>query len=622
YGTAHAAMVCIHSTFGFRGALRETARVYGITESEISGVTKKIPYFFGESKNALGIADFLATHPRTRGLHLDPPWPEIIERAQRIVGLPSSIGTHPGGVVITPGRIDEYVPVEISAKGIPIIQWEKDGAEDAGLVKIDLLGNRSLAVIRDTLANLREQGITIDEMRWEPTKDARTIELLARGNTMGVFYVESPAMRLLQRKVGRGDFEHLVIHSSLIRPAANKYAEEYVRRVRGKPYRFEHPLLRKVLAETYGIMVYQEQVSQVAMALAGFNAQEADELRKVMTKKHRRARLRDFREKFFGGAGRNGVPSDVIERIWNMCMSFSGYSFCKPHSASYCQVSFQSAWLKAHYPAAFMAAVIGNYGGFYTTQAYIGEAQRLGIKVYPPDVNKSRRTYVARGGAMRVGLRQIKGLSEGAVTAVVESGLGESPFKDLEDFLERAQLDEADAQRLVLAGACDSLEPSLNRAQLIWKMKCRYRGRADRYDAVPPLKSNSRREMLRAQYRALGFLTEVHPITLVKTTRPRGAVKIGDLREHIGSTVTFLGWGVTSRTVTTRYGEGMQFFTFEDETGLVETVLFPAAYRRYVRCLGWQEAFWITGRVTQTFGAIVVEVREVRPASHAGYAQS
>jgi DNA polymerase-3 subunit alpha/error-prone DNA polymerase len=608
-----AAMVCIHTSFGFRGALRETARVYGITESEISGITKKMPHFYLPGAREPVIAELLRTHPRTRRLHLDPPWPEIISRAQRIVGLPASIGTHPGGVVITPGRIDEYVPVETSAKGVPIIQWEKDGAEQMGLVKIDLLGNRSLAVIRDALAGLREQGIVIDEASWEPARDPETIALMASGSTMGVFYVESPAMRLLQRKVGRGDFEHLVIHSSIIRPAANKYTDEYVRRVRGKPYRFEHPLLKKVLAETYGIMVYQEQVSQVAMALAGFSSQEADALRKVVAKKHRQARLRDFREKFFRGAARNGVAEEVIERIWNMCLSFSGYSFCKPHSASYCRVSYQSAWLKAHHPAAFMAAVIGNYGGFYTTQAYVGEALRLGVKVHSPDVNVSIDRFEAYGMGMRVGLGRIKGVSARAIEAVVGCRIRDGLYRDLADFLRRTGLEEADGRRLVLAGACDTLEPSLNRAQLLWKLCCWYRGGGTGGVATPDLKACSRRELLRAQYRALGFLTEVHPVTLVNPRRrPSGAIKIADIATRVGATVSFLGWGVTSRTITTRYGEGMQFFTFEDETGMVETVLFPEAYQRHVRLLAVQEAFWVTGRVTESFGAIVVEVRRIQ----------
>ena len=245
------------------------------------------------------------------------------------------------------------------------MQWEKDGAEEMGLVKIDLLGNRSLAVIRDTLENIKREGIIFDQNRWDPQSDKKTVDLFASGDTMGVFYTESPAMRLLQRKTRTGDFDHLVIHSSIIRPAANKYIREYIKRLHGAQYKVPHPVLQETLSETFGIMVYQEDVSRVAMSLAGFSAEDADALRKIMSKKAKGKRFEDFRIKFFQGARKNGVSRDATEEIWKMMLSFCGYSFCKPHSASYVQVSFQSAYLKAHFPAAFMAAVLSNYGGYY-----------------------------------------------------------------------------------------------------------------------------------------------------------------------------------------------------------------------------------------------------------------
>ena len=225
-----AALVANHVLFQPRMAVRETAKVFGLPEGEIRRVTRRIPHH-GWAGGPL--PDRLHALPEFRGLDLAPPWPEIMDLAGRIIGLPRYLSVHPGGTVITPGPIDGYVPIETAPKGVPIIQWEKDGAEDAGLVKIDLLGNRSLGVIRDAVAGIRAAGAAFDERGWTPEDDPATQAAVASGRTMGCFYIESPAMRLLQKKTGRGDFEHLVIHSSIIRPAANDCIREYIRRLHG-----------------------------------------------------------------------------------------------------------------------------------------------------------------------------------------------------------------------------------------------------------------------------------------------------------------------------------------------------------------------------------------------------
>ena len=598
YGLKHVAMVATHLTFQPRSAMRETARVYGLPEAEIGRVTKKLTYF--------SQMDHLC-----RRIPLDPPWPEIMGLARRLIGLPRGMATHCGGIIITPSPIYNIAPVQYSAKGFPIIQWEKDGAEDMGLVKIDLLGNRSLAVIRDAITNIKIQGIPFDEHHWDPINDPETQKLLAKGNTIGIFYVESPAMRLLQKKTGKGDFEHLVIHSSIIRPAANAYIKEYIRRLHGKTYTNLHPVLHEALAETYGIMVYQEDVTRVAMALAGFSFEDANQLRKIITKKDRHKRLEDFRQKFFCGASKNGVNNNTIQQIWDMMLSFSGYSFCKPHSASYAQVSFQSAFLKAHYPAAFIAAVLSNYGGFYTTQAYISEAQRLGITIFPPDVNKSEKRFTAFRRTIQIGLGQIKGLTEKARARILTTRSKNGSFKGIEDFLTRTDLEESDAKKLILAGACDPLSPELNRPQLLWKMRCFYQNGKCSLSSIPNLKPYSKNQLLKLQYQTIGFLTSSHPITLAFPHSPQGIIKACDLRKHINKIVKICGWWVTSKTVPTIKGDPMQFITFEDETDIFETILFPDAYLKFSRMLGTKPAFLITGKVIEEFGAIMLEVKRI-----------
>ena len=226
-------------------------------------------------------------------------------------------------------------------------------------------------------------------------------------------------MRLLQQKTGVGDFAHLVIHSSIIRPAANDFIREYIRRLHGGTWDPIHPLLADVLDETFGIMVYQEDVSRAAVALAGFSHAEADGLRKVMAKKDRDRHLNDYRTRFAAGARQRGVPDDKIEAVWAMIMSFGGYSFCKPHSASYARVSFQAAYLKVHHPAEFMAAVISNQGGFYSTFAYVSEARRMGLEILPPDVHRSDIPWTGRGSTLRVGLLSVRGLAAGTRSRII-----------------------------------------------------------------------------------------------------------------------------------------------------------------------------------------------------------
>ncbi len=551
----HAAMVANHVLFQPRMAVREVAKVYGLTEAEISRVSKRLPWAW----RAEGDADFLTEfkrQPELKALAFPPPWPEILGYAQRLVGTPRHLSVHPGGVVITPQPVGEYVPLERAPKGVPIIQWEKEGAEDAGLVKIDLLGNRSLGVIRDAIANLRANGAAFDESRWEPEEDFATQQAVAQGRTMGCFYIESPAMRLLQQKSRVGDFAHLVIHSSIIRPAANDYIREYIRRLHGGSWDPIHPLLADVLGETYGIMVYQEDVSRVAVALAGFAHAEADGLRKVLSKKDRELQLRDYARRFREGARAKGVSEAQIAAVWQMMMSFDGYSFCKPHSASYARVSFQAAFLKVHHPAEFMAAVISNQGGFYSAFAYVSEARRLGLRVLAPDVNASAGRWTGRGEELRVGLIAVKGLSEKARERIV-AGRGERGYGGVDDFVARARPAADELRALVHCGALDGLAPGAGRGELLWAATCRLaelsggaRGAANlplfaepreaaRLRRLPP---DDPRERLRREFAVLSFLCDRHPMELfAAAVRRAGALKAADLPRRVGRRVRFAG---------------------------------------------------------------------------------
>ncbi len=620
----HAAMVCNHVTFKPRMAIRETAKVFGLADAEIGAVSKKLPWFWPKSDSEKELFERLKGLPRLKNLDFQEPWPEIIAVAQRIMGVPRYLSVHPGGVVIAPRPIYEYVPVERAAKGVPIIQWEKDAAEDAGLVKIDLLGNRSLGVIRDAVAAVKEGGRDFREEGWEPEDDFVTQEALAQGRTMGCFYIESPAMRLLQQKSGVGDFEHLVIHSSIIRPAANDFIREYIRRLHGGEWNPIHPFLTDVLDETFGIMVYQEDVSKVAVSLAGFSHAEADGLRKIMSKKDRERHLRDYYGRFAEGARKRGVTDDQIAAIWDMMMSFGGYSFCKPHSASYARVSFQAAYLKAHFPAEFMAAVISNQGGFYGTFAYVSESRRLGLEILPPDANLGRTRWTGRDGAIRVGFLSVKGLS-GKTRDRIFRERERSPFADLCDFLERVRPEDPEARALIHCGALDRFHPEKNRAALLWEFsawrnadgkncsaRSLFAGRRADFAPPPALPPEDQRARLRREFAVLGFLCDRHPMELFEDAlEGLGVVKVRDIPRHVGRRIRFAGWLITGRTVRTKHGDPMEFLTFEDDTGVVETTFFPDAYKRFCHMIDRGRPYVLTGVVDQDWGATTLTVEKV-----------
>jgi DNA polymerase-3 subunit alpha/error-prone DNA polymerase len=615
----HAAMVCNHVTFQPKMAIRETAKVFGLTDQETRRLSKKLPWFWRLEDARDDLLFELRNLPELRSLDFPPPWPEVLTIARRMIGIPRYLSVHSGGIVITPNPVHEYVPVEKAPKGVPVIQWEKEGAEQSGLVKIDLLGNRTLGVIRDAIANISENRIPFHEHRWEPEEDPATRARVAAGDTMGCFYIESPAMRLLQKKCRVGDFSHLVIQSSIIRPAANDFIREYIRRLHGGSWEPIHPLLEDVLDETFGIMVYQEDVSKTAVALAGFSHAEADGLRKILSKKDKGRKLKAYQERFVTGARKKGIPEDRIQAVWKMIMSFDGYSFCKPHSASYARISFQSAFLKTHFPAEFMAAVISNQGGFYTPSAYVSESRRMGLTILPPDINQSEIRWKGKGDSLRVGFLSIAALSQMTRHQLIENRK-KSPYRHLTDFLTRVKPDEPEARALIHSGAFDSIHPGEPRASLLWGLALWGKNRFADSDLfaektpgrIPDFPPENEITRLRNIYAVLGFLYDRHPMTLFhETLKNEGIIKAKDLFRHVGKQVRLAGLLVTGKVIHTRHGDPMEFLTFEDETGLVETTLFPETYRRFCAILDKTRPFILSGKVEEDFGALTLTVNRV-----------
>ncbi len=595
----HAALVSNHVYFKSKMAIRETAKAFGIPGGEISQITQKL-HLRGTGKE---------------NFQDDEIWGQIFHLSQKIVGIPRYLSVHPGGVIITPDRIDRYVPVEYATKGVPIIHWEKDGAEESGLIKIDILGNRSLGVIRDTITNLRGNGYQHEERDWLPEEDEATKKAVAKGATMGCFYIESPAMRLLQKKANTGDFEQLVLQSSIIRPAANDFVREYVRRFKGGRWEHLHPKLKSVLDDTFGLMVYQEDVSKVAVALAGFSHARADGLRKVLSKKDRELRLKDYQNEFSSGCISNNIEQDTIDNLWAMILSFDGYSFCKPHSASYAKVSYQAAYLKVHYPAEFMAAVISNQGGFYSTFGYVSEAKRLGIIINPPDVNASKYHWHGYSKNLQTGFQAIKGLSMGFIGRLTLARK-EKIFIDVADFFYRTNPSENEGRALVHAGALDSLYAESRRELLLWEFaafkKMNSAGNrlglfAPSLPSPPDLPVQNEKTRFRYEYVYLGFLTKLHPLNMIDS-KMNGIIKAKDIRANVGKTIMIHGWLLTGKIVSTKTGEAMEFLTFEDETDSFETTFFPRVYKKYAYLLESGKGYLLQGVVDEDFGAVTLTV--------------
>jgi|CXWL01.1.fsa_nt_gi error-prone DNA polymerase len=616
-----AAMVANHNCLRLAGALREVAKVFGRPAAEIRDITRRIPHFgSGEP-----VEELLASHPNFRGMRLPQGWDRITTLADSLVGTPRHLSLHPGGVVIVPGALTDVVPLEPAAKRladapdltVPVIQFEKDGAEDAGLVKIDLLGNRSLAVIRDAIAMVHvNTGVQLDYTSQQAGNDPATRALFRTGDTLGVFYTESPASRMLNLKSQAESFELLVLNTSIIRPAANRFIQQYLERLHGKEYEPLHSSLRDVLAETFGVMVYQEDVVNVAHAFAGLDWSAADGLRKALAKKRPGKQLAAYFEEFVRGAQARGRDEASIITVWEMVLSFSGYSFCKGHSCSYIQVAQQSAYLRANHPAEFIAAVLSNEGGFYRSFAYVAEARRMGVAILPPCVNASAWRCTGHREGMRVGLMFVKGLSRDGADRLLAAREAGGPFASLTDVRARATLTPDDLRLLVKVGAFDTIAGALTRPQLLWMVDTTDRGLTPAAGGllttpppVPALRDYDVERKRRDAWALLGFCLDAHPMALhaEELTRFR-LVKSSQLQRHVGQRVLMAGMYTTGKPVHTATHEPMQFVTFDDGDGLIECVLFPAVYRERAHVLFDQGPFIFRGVVEESFGALTVTI--------------
>ena len=412
--------------------------------------------------------------PETRGFPLeDPRFRRALASAEALLDAPRHFGLHPGGVVVAPGPIDAFVPCQPSAKGPVVTQLDKDGVEAIGLVKMDLLGNRALTTLADCLALLRERGEEVD-LEALPEDDPATARALREGRTLGCFQIESPGMRHLLQQTGAWRMDDVIQAVALIRPgpAGCGMKDAYVRRFRGLEEPVPpHPRVEDLLADTHGVMLYQEDVMQVAARVAGLELAEADQLRRALQKR-RYDELAPLKERFMEGARAQGLEQEEATVLWDRLAGFASFAFCKAHAVTYGRLAYRAAWLKTHHPAAFLTAFLLSETGYYPSRVYVEEARRLGVRILGPDINRSGAGFELERGAgppsLRVGLGRARGLSEATLERLLESREREGPYLSLPDFLERTGARRDEAETLVRVGAFDAFDRT--RPELLWRL--------------------------------------------------------------------------------------------------------------------------------------------------------
>ncbi|MHC4377660.1 MAG: DNA polymerase III subunit alpha [Planctomycetota bacterium] len=500
FGARRTAMIATLNRFGLRAAFREVALIHGVPPVELKRWSKYMPYAVSnvafdphdlregsggsarsvlpEDLRANPVAFGLASTPECRGFPFeDPRWKAILRASEKLLDVPRHFGLHPGGVVVAPGAITEFATCHRSAKGAVVTQYDKDAVEAVGLVKMDLLGNRALTVIDDARRLLHRRGVEV-RLRDQPEDEPRTASALREGRTLGCFQVESPGMRNLLQQIAAEDLDATIQAVALIRPgpAGSGMKDSFIARARGaEAAEPAHPRLAEPLSETHGVMLYQEDVMHAAVALAGLDLADADELRRG-TKK-RRIDSHVLRQRFFDGCASNDVDAASARRVWEQMANFVSFSFCKAHAVTYGQLAWRTVWLKTHHPAAYLTAFLNSHTGYYQPRVYVEEARRLGVPILGPDVNRSGREFTlevlrAADGTerdgLRIGLAQVKGLGQGTLDRLLGERARGGAFVSLPDLLERAQPERDEAEHLIRVGACDAFDRT--RPELLWRL--------------------------------------------------------------------------------------------------------------------------------------------------------
>ncbi len=637
----HVAMVATVNTMTARSAVRTVARAFGYPITTVNALSRHLPWV-----SARKIREVLESYPECRDHPLrDSRHGLLLDLAEQLDHCPMHLGTHLGGFIITREPIDTWMPLQWAAKGVVVSQYDKDDIEALGLVKMDILGLRIHSAISDTVEMARERvGETAVPEPFDLTpNDPRVYEMLQRADTVGMFQLESSGQRNLSQRLQATRFEDIIAQISLFRPGPleAEMITPFIRRRHGiEPVIVPHPGMERPLRDSYGVIVYQEQVLLVSQAVAGFDLAEADLLRRAMTKGRSREEMARIKTHFVECAVERGVAHEVAEEVFRQLEGFAAYGFNKAHAACFAVVSYASAWLKTYYPAEFAAAIMNNEPmGFYTPRHVLNDARAHGITLHTPHVNESRARYTVQnsGTAIRIGLKDVHGMTA-RLLELIPAECAVRPFRDLADFLRRTRAEPRPAEALIRVGALDGLGVTeLGRPPtrdemlaLLPELKAviaREGAAGDDVLCLAPAPTRPAEDpthasgwlpgrRLSAELELLGLSLTCHPLALAADDLVARGVRFArELRDiPDGTRVTVCGVRERAQTPRTRSGKRTCFLTLEDSTGLLDAVVFEDTLNRVGNVIVKHRCYLVTGKLqNNTERGLAIIAEDVQP---------
>ena len=629
YGRRHAALVASFATYRSRGAIRDVGKALGLPFAELERLAR-----VSDGWNAKRVAEELGLLPDAERRLLSPRWRAFAELTAEIGGLPRHISQHPGGMVISSRPLDELVPVQPAAMaGRQLCQWDKDSCSDAGFLKIDLLGLGMLSAVEDCVEQIAEvYGEPIDLSRI-PLDDRDVFAEIQRADTVGDFQIESRAQMQSLLRTKPADLDDLTVQVALVRPgpiqgkAVHPYihAREQLRLDPSYVPSVDHELLREPLRETHGVVVFQDQVLEVAMALASFTIGEAEGLRRAMSRKRSEEAIEAFRARFVEGAAANDVDPVTADLVYDKLASFSGFGFPKSHAAAFGLLAYQSAWLRHHYPAEFLCSLLNAQPmGFYPPASLVRDAQRRGVEVRPPDVNLSEARCSLEESAVRLGLSYVRSVGTDDAEALVAEREERGPFTGVGDLARRAPLDARELEALVRSGACDRFG---KRRDLLWELGLVVRPQTVQREnvqltlsleptaATPDLPDLTDWERMLADYAGTSVSVGLHPLTLLRPHLPPGVLASPELLEaRHRSRVAYAGLAIARQRPAT--ASGIVFMLLEDEHGQVNLIVSPELYERRRAVVRGEPLLLVHGRyerIGENRNIVVDELESLGP---------
>jgi error-prone DNA polymerase len=610
------ATVAMFDTYRARHAIRDVGAALSLPPMEIDLVAKSLPHI-----RARNIAQSLENLPELRSLNLtSPTWKMAIGLAQRLDGLPRNLAMHPCAVVISDGGLYDRAPIENNASNYPMVQWDKDDVEAIGLLKLDILGVRmqsALAYATSEIERTTGSGINLDAIALD---DPKTFELIQSTQTLGLFQIESPGQRELVGKFAPETFTDLIIDISLFRPGPVKsdMITPFLNARQGwKSREIFHPDLYEILDDTEGVVVFHEQVIEIIATLGGVSLAEADEKRRALGSKEGQQEVCDW---FFPAATSRGYSIEIITKVWDVLRAFASFGFCKAHAAAFALPTYQSAWLKTHYPAAFLAGVLTHEPGMYPKRLLLDEARRLDLSIAPLDINLSDRTYRVEGDSqekIRLSLTDINGISESEVDAII----AHRPYIDLADFVHRSGVSRPTCEALLMVGAFDSISaPDLNHRDLLLHLNDVYKwsrsstkalstvsGSQLTFGFTPPLSKTGlpdlkAHERVKNEIDFLGMDISHHMIEFYSEFLNQiGAVRSSDLLlQRSRSSVLVAGVKVALQTPPVRSGKRVMFLTLDDGYGCSDATFFEDMQRSCAETLYNSWLLLVRGEIRRT----------------------